>query len=1007
MKKLLSTLLALIMIMSIIPMANISASAATYSGTCGDNLTWSVDTDTGVLEITGTGPMTDYQYGSAPWASYRSSITSVIIGDGVTSIGNYAFYYSTKLTSATIGDGVISIGDYAFDHCSSLISITIADNVTSINISAFSNCSSLANVTLGKGVASIDKNAFAFCSSLANITVDENNQQYSNDEYGVLYNKDKTTLVQYPVGNTRTSYSIPNSVTSIGRSAFDSCKNLTNITIPDSVTSIGTYAFYYCRGLTSITIPDSVTELGGGAIAYCTSLTSLTIGKGVTSPIDNGELYGCTSLESITVDENNQFNSSDEYGVLFNKDKTTLIQYPVGNTRTSYTIPNSVTSIGDVAFYEGANLTDIIIPDSVTSIGEEAFSSCKSLTSVNIPGSVTSIGYNAFYNCENLADITIGNNVSSIASGAFNKTAYYNDETNWEDNVLYIGKYLIRTNSELSGDYVVKPGTVAIADSAFYYCKGLTSISIPESVIGMDSITSACTALTAINVDENNQYYSSDENGVLFNKSKTTIVKYPQGKSETNYAIPNGVTSLEANSFYGASLTEVEIPNSVTSIGRSAFSESSLTTVSIPSSVTKIGTYSFSWCQSLTSVTIPNSVTSIEAGVFCGCNSLTDVYYTGIEEQWNTITIDFDNIPLLNATIHFSENTCEHNIVEIPAIPANCTTPGSTAGSKCSLCNVIITAPTEIAPLGHSYNEVVTAPKCTTGGYTTFTCSVCSYSYTGNSTEATGHVWGEWTTVTAATNTTDGLEKRECSACDLFEENVIPKLAQTITDTSGVEIIVPNGAYDADMKLNIEEVSETGSIVIDGMTDAIVYDITITVNGAETQPTETVTVKIPLPADFNPDYTTVYHVNDAGELENMNARYEDGYLVFETSHFSFYAVVETEPQFTFSIQSPSRTEIRCKDGIVLHANVEGTLPEGAKIVWSASNNKFKTKNVGDSSFQIVSNNNGYTTFTATLVDADGNVLATDTVEMYSKAGFGDKIGGFFRSLFGATKIYEN
>ena len=427
--------------------------APVISGTCGDNLTWSFDKSTGTLEISGTGYMYTDDF-SVPWGDYRLAITTVIINNGVTSIGYWAFDGCAYLTSVTIPDGVTSIGDYAFSGCRSLTNITIPAGVTSIGCRAFAyckgltsvtipagvtsigdyaflGCRSLTNITIPAGVTSIAATAFADCKNLIQINVDPSNSVYSS-ENGVLFNKGKTELIRYPEGKAETSYTIPDGVTSIGSYAFSDCSSLTNIALPNSIISIGSYAFSHCNNLTSITIPDGVTSIANGAFG------------------------GCRKLIQINVDPSNSVYSS-ENGVLFNKEKTELIRYPEGKAETSYTIPDGVTSIGSSAFYGCSSLTSITIPDGVTSIDYAAFYYCNSLTNINIPDNVTCIGQFTFYFCSSLTNITIPEGVTSIGGGAFS------------------------------------------------FCRSLTSIALPNSIIRIDNLAfNACTALKDV-------YYSGTE----------------------------------------------------------------------------------------------------------------------------------------------------------------------------------------------------------------------------------------------------------------------------------------------------------------------------------------------------------------------------------------------------------------------------------------------------------------------------------------------------------------
>ena len=409
------------------------------------------------------------------------------------------------------------------------------------------------------------------------------------------YVTDENNIERRPwedLGGLISSIRIAKGVTNVGEGAFAFFEGATSIKISNSVTSIGKGAFQDCSGLTSIEIPNSVTSIGFSAMNRCSSLKNIFIPHSVES-IGTAAFGGC-GLTSIVVATNNPvYDSREDCNAIVETATNTLI---AGCKETF--IPNSVTSIGDYAFYGCSGLTSIEIPNSVTSIGEGAFKDCSGLSRLVLPNSITSIGNGVVYGCSNLTNLVIPNSVTSI------------------------GDYAVNRCSSLKNIFI--PHSVeSIGKYAFYGCSELQSVVMGNSVESIGTAAFGGCGLTSIVVATNNPVYDSREdcNAIVETATNTLIA----GCKET--FIPNSVTSIGAAAFYDCSnLTSLEIPNSVTSIGRSAFENcSDLTSLEIPNSVTSIGDYAFYGCSGLSRLVLPNSITSIGKAVVYGCSNLTNL----------------------------------------------------------------------------------------------------------------------------------------------------------------------------------------------------------------------------------------------------------------------------------------------------------------------------------------------------------------------------------------------
>ena len=629
------------------------------SGTCGaegDNLTWTLDSD-GVLTISGTGDMAYYSASNeAPWAEHRETITEIVLPEGMTSIGDYAFADCSKVKEVIIPDSVISIYGGAFANCTELAYLRIPKSVkyitntrvdgtnwnildnylhgcsklitagpigSSCNIEygwnieipheAFWNCGNLESLHIASGITKIAEMAIYNNVNLESITVDESNTEYASID-GVLFTKDGKTLIKYPENKSGTQYSVPTGTMTIGENAFNNCDNLTKVTLNEGLTQISQTAFSDCSALSEMIIPDGVTNVGACSF------------------------YGCSALKSI------------------------------------------------------------VIPASVTVVASQSFGRCTALEGITIPASVTDIRECAFEYCSALIEITFeGNAPTTIEKTAFNgvtATAYYDKTKNWaEDDFQDYGgnitwkpvveaiasgicgaegdnlTWTLDSNGILTisgtgamADYafdnsnstspittpwyiyksniksiVIGDGVTSIGNHAFYDCRDAIGITIPDSVASIgDMAFASCSRLTSIavpngiaSIGEGAFYYCTGLESIAIPSSVTVIGDYAfrECSNLTSITMPNNIASIGEGMFYCCnSLTDVAIPSSVKSIGDFAFNCcNSLTSIDIPSGVKNIGTEVFLGCSELSSVTMPDSITSLGDYAFDSCVGLTNI----------------------------------------------------------------------------------------------------------------------------------------------------------------------------------------------------------------------------------------------------------------------------------------------------------------------------------------------------------------------------------------------
>lgn len=650
-----------------------------YSGSCGDNAKWKLED--GVLTISGKGAMENYSFDTEeiPWMAVASDveqIDTVVVGQGITRIGDHAFEW-LNIKSLSIANTVTEIGSYAFYGVTLPESIHLPDKLKKIEDGAFELNRNGCYVNLPSTLEDIGVYAF-YCSDVKNIL-------------------------------------IPAKVTKLGDSCFNGCIDLETVQLPAGLKEIGGNAFYGCEKLTKLVLPAGLTQIGYSAFEKCENLQSVTLPKNA-SALDATVFDGCNNLKELvfpgTRKEWEEISWETGWG------ESRLRDIPVRCTDGDYIcqgeitwkVENGVLTIsgsGTMPMYDQKTgdiykpwqqykneVHTIVISSGITSIGQEAFMYFKNLTHVNIGDDVKKIGYRAFYGCSNLEDVHLGKSIVHLGSGAFENSGLgsivipegvtyipYNTFSNCKSlHTVYLPESLTSICKEAfysSGleELIVPDAVTEIGMSAFSYCKNLKTILLPDNleIIGQDAFNN-CKQLKQVVIPTG---VTEIESGA-FAHSGLESIEIPEGityvagelcwdcQSLTSVSLPSTLIEIGWGAFGSCTnLCEITIPEGVQEIGSSAFKGTGLEMLEIPDGVQTIEYWTFRECERLTSIVLPNTITKIDWGAFEGCERLTDVYYQGSKSDWRAIEIATD-AGLENARIHCMKmdesGTCGENL---------------------------------------------------------------------------------------------------------------------------------------------------------------------------------------------------------------------------------------------------------------------------------------------------------------------------------------------------------
>ena len=798
----------------------------------------------------------------------NSTYTYTILTDDTVKITKYkGTDESIVIPSEIDGKKVTVIGSSAFYGFKSLKNIEIPDGITSIENYAFCQCWSITSLSVPESVTSIGTGAFRFCGDLKEIKLPSNLTVLSDSLFGADANLEYITFGDAEKTDT---VIIPETVQKMGNYVFMNCEKIKNIKLPSNLKSIGKTCFQGCISLTGLFIPQSVESIGGGIFGDCDALQSVEIEDENNNFIfKDGILYDVKNGILVSA-----VNSLIPEKVIVDECTKTIDYSAFADCNNLYEIeiPQGVVNIGEKAFARLDNLKNIDIPDSVTNITTLAFYRCNGLVSVQVPGSVTAIKNGTFRECNNLKKVILNEGVAKIEGSAF---------------VFCSSLEQIKLPQSL----------MSIGSGAFDNCTSLISIELPDNAIISSDTFKECKNLSDIVISDTNNNYIV-KNGILYNKNMTRILCYPAGIKDTEFSVPDTVKTIGDFAFYGAKVLEsINIPDSVTNIGTDAFGEcSGLKEAVIPDSMTTMGEAVFYKCTSLEKVKLSVNITSPNPAVFQYCSSLKEVV---LPESMKFISFfmfsyckEITNVVLpdkLNSILSSAFQNCD-NLKNI-TVPKNVTTIQDYA-------------------LGYYYDE----QSATYKKYDDFTISGYAGSKAQEYAEANGIRFIELN----EKETTDGIKieysKDDSSIGGDNEEKISLESRQlTESDEEYSKIDFTGKIEDSDAKL--EDVK------------SVTYEISLKNESGQTvQPSEKVTVKIPVPDGYMGENCKVYYVNEKGKFTNMNAVCQNGFLIFETGHFSTYLVTETNIKTVSEItygDANGDGKIDSRDAVVIKKYVAG------------------------------------------------------------------------------------